>query len=301
MKRLIRLLLPCLCLAAATTFAADEKPAAPAPAAATAPAPAAALPSLDTLTDKEAVEIFATMPVQEQGRVKPLDSLARFRLLRFSGKQSGIAATDTGSLVASMGQGKPVPLNDPATGKPILTEAGKPRKFTAIEWLLVSWFRPDIAKDLRVFGVDNSDAVIELGLGGKGKRDRYSYNEILPGRSVLMDKWKETRDKQAKAKEERREADVSPEERALAKLTVDFLDYEMILGHFDFAGPLFAGTETSLPAGLAPLVKDGRVADWGTFLPELTAHLKQHPEDGAPMQNPWAGQFFRTMLGAMMS
>src|SRR6476646_4076062 len=103
MKPLLHLLFSGLCLAAATLPAADEKAPPPAPAS---------LPSLDTLTDKGTVDIFASMPVQEQGRVKPLDTLARFRLLRFSGKQSSIAATDTGSTASGMGQPKPVPLTD---------------------------------------------------------------------------------------------------------------------------------------------------------------------------------------------
>jgi hypothetical protein len=291
MKPLFCFLFSGLCLAAANLPAAEEKAPAAAPVS---------LPSLDTLTEKETVDIFASMPVQEQGRVKPLDTLARFRLLRFSGKQSGIAATDSGSTVAGMGQPKPVPLTDAATGKPILTAEGKPRKFSAIEWLLVSWFRPDIGKNLPVFVVDNSDAVIELGLGGKGKRDRYSFNEIVPGRPVLVDKWNELRTKQMEARKEHRDVDMTPEERALSKLAVDFLDYEMMLGHFEFAGPLFAGSASSLPAPLAALVKDGTVTNWAAFLPALSAQLKD-PSAGPPMQNPWMRDYVKAMLGAVMS
>jgi ABC-type transport system involved in cytochrome c biogenesis permease subunit len=194
-----------------------------------------------------------------------------------------------------------VPLKDPLTGKEIVNEKGKPRKFSATEWLLVTWFRPDIAKELRVFVVDNADAVIELGLGGKGKRDRYSYNEILPGRQALTAKMNDLRAKQAEARKERREPDFSPVERALSKLSVDFLDYEMMLGHFDFARAPFGDKAASLPPALASLLKNGRVTDWTAFLPKLAAHLKEHPEDGAPMQNPWMGEYFRAMLGAMMS
>jgi ABC-type transport system involved in cytochrome c biogenesis permease subunit len=291
MKPLLHLLFSGLCLAAVSLPAADEKAPSATPVS---------LPSLDTLTDKETVDIFASMPVQEQGRVKPLETLARFRLLRFSGKQSGIAATDTGSTASGMGQPKPEPLTDAATGKPILTAEGKPRKFSAIEWLLVSWFRPDIGKNLRVLVVDNSDAVIELGLGGKGKRDRYSFNEIAPGRQMLVDKWNELRTKQTEARKEHRDVEMTPQERALSKLAVDFLDYEMMLGHFDFAGPLFAGTASSLPPELAALVKDGTVTNWASFLPALSAHLKD-PSAGPPMQNPWMRDYVKAMLGAVMS
>ena len=51
-----------LLLSATSTFAADVP--------------------LSLLRDKEVVRTFATIPVQEAGRLKPLDTLARYRLLR---------------------------------------------------------------------------------------------------------------------------------------------------------------------------------------------------------------------------
>lgn len=303
MKTSLRFILPAL-LAAALSPLHGQAPApaaAPAPAPAPAAAPAAAetkpapLPALSTILDPETVALFASMPVQESGRIKPLDTLARFRLLRFSGRQSYIKASRMDEAAGE------VPIKDAATGQPIATAKGSPQKFSAIEWLLITWFRPDVGKDLPVFVVDNSGAVIELGLDGKALRDRYSYNEIAPGRDTLLAKMQELRQKQAAAKKERKDPDFSPVERALSKLAIDFLDYEMMLNHFDFARAPFAGQTDSLPPELAALTKDGRVTDWAAFIPKLEEYFKAHPEAAAPMQNPWFGAYFRVMLGARMS
>jgi len=232
------------------------------------------------------VDLFSSLPVQEDGRVKPLDTLARFKLLRFSGKQSGISATRMDEAKGA------VPVDDPATSKPLVDAKGGKLRFTATEWLLVSWFRPDIAKQLPVFVVDNSEAITELELKAKAKRDRYSYNEIEPGRTALMRKMQEVRNVDQKQR--------TPVQRALAKLAFDFLDYEMILSHFDFARAPFGKEAASLPAELAAHVKDGK-ADWTALLPKMLDYFKSHPEAAAPMSNPWLREYYRTLVGALMS
>ena len=70
-------------------------------------ATAAELPPLDLFRDKEVVETFASIPVQESGRIKPLENVASYRLLRFRARRS-IWLTDSGEM-----DGKP--LVDPAT------------------------------------------------------------------------------------------------------------------------------------------------------------------------------------------
>lgn len=255
-----------------------------------------AAPPVELFQDEEVVQLFASLPVQELGRIKPLDTLARFRLLRFSGKQSSISATRLDEE-----SGKKIPITDPATGKPLVNAKGKAFSFGAIEWLLVTWFRPDVAKELPVFVVDNSEAVIELGLPGKGKRDRYTYNELYAGRDALMKKMSELREKEAEARRQRKSAENSPVERALGKLAMDFLDYEMMLGHFDFARAPFGKEWASAPPNLAVYLKNNGHTDWAALLPGLSSHLKTNPAAAAPMQNPWMREFFRAMLGAMMS
>lgn len=294
MKPLFSLLIAGAISLMSSAIAQDAKPEAPKPETAepSEPAkpaeikPAAPLASVDLLRDKEVVDLFASLPVQEMGRIKPLDTVARFKLLRFSGKQSGISATRVDEAKGA------VPIDDPATGKPLVDEKGKKVKFTAMEWLLVSWFRPDIAKQLPVFVVDNSEAVTELGLKAKAKRDRYTYAEIEPGRQSLMQKMTEIRSIDQKQR--------TPVQRALGKLAFDFLDYEMMLSHFDFARAPFGAAVTSLPPELASLVKDGKT-DWTAMLPKMGEYLKAHPEAAAPMSNPWLREYYRTLVGALMS
>lgn len=112
------------------------------------------------LRDPEIVSAFQSLPIQEGGRVKPLDTYARFLLLRLHGKQS-------------------IAVEHP--------QLEGVKKLSATEWLLLSWFRPDIARDLPLFVVDNSQAVGEIGVDPKGLRDRYSWNEIVKGREKLVE------------------------------------------------------------------------------------------------------------------
>ncbi len=269
----MKILILSLLILAALPLRAQEKPATILPVA-----------SLDGLRDAKTVNLFQSLPVQEAGRIKPLDTVARFKLLRFSGKQSIYLTSDA----KSTGE----PLIDPATGKSITNEKGKAVKLEATEWMLVTWFRPEIAKDMAVFIVDNSDAVIALGLKAKSKRDRYSYNELFAGRVALMKKMQEVREINAK--------DRDPVQRALAKLSLDFLDYEMMVGHFDFVRSPFGEMASSVPPEIvaAADIGKGRTAE---MLPKMVEYFKTHPEAAAPMNNPWLREFFRGTLGALMS
>ena len=83
----------------------------------------------------------------------------------------------------------------------------------------------------------------------------------------------------------------SPEQRALAKLAADFMDYTMILSHMEFArralrrrGEDHAGRAAR---GLAEIRRAPR-----RFLPKMVAYIKAHPEAGAPMANPWLAKFY---------
>ncbi|WP_038170531.1 cytochrome c biogenesis protein CcsA [Verrucomicrobium sp. BvORR106] len=271
---------------ATALVAQDAAPAAPVPAPAEKVQPPAPpqMPDLATVLDPEVISLLAGLPAQESGRIKPLDTIARFRLLRFSGRQSIPVTEDAKS------SGKA--LTDPVTGKELLNAKGKPYGLSATEWLALTWFRPDIAKDLRVFIVDNSDAIIEIGVKAKNKRDRYSYNELVSGRSSLMKKMQEIREVDSKNR--------NPVQRALGKLAMDFLDYEMIMGHFDFARDPFGGLAASVPADILAAGESGKVSA-AVLVPKIQAYLQAHPEAAAPMNNPWLREYFRAVLGALMS
>lgn len=147
------------------------------------------------LHDPEVLATFRSMPVQEGGRVKPLDSYARFLLLRMTGYQS-------------------LKIEEPQPSLPGV------KRLQAIEWLLLSWFRPDITRALPLFVVDNSQAVGEIGVEPKGLRDRYSYNEILKGKELLI-------------KHAEEYTDIKPDQRTKLQRSVidlarNFFDYEAV-------------------------------------------------------------------------
>lgn len=271
---------------ATALVAQDAAPAAPvtAPAEKVQPPEPPQMADVATVLDPDVIALLAGLPAQESGRIKPLDTIARFRLLRFSGRQS-IPVTDN-----AKSSGKP--LTDPVTGKELLNAKGKPYYLSATQWLALTWFRPDIAKDLRVFIVDNSDAIIEIGVKAKNKRDRYSYNELVSGRSSLMKKMQEIREVDSKNR--------NPVQRALGKLAMDFLDYEMIMGHFDFARDPFGELAATVPADILAAGESGKVSA-AVLVPKIQAYLQAHPEAAAPMNNPWLREYFRAVLGALMS
>ena len=128
-----------------------------APAAAEAPATEApkAAPAPREPWSDEIVELFATLPVQDGGRVKPLDTYAQFAMLQMNGKRT------------------------------FKTESGE--KLTPVPWLLDALFYPEIAKTYQHFVVDNYDVISAIGVKiHDNRRSRYSYNELEPGASKLM-------------------------------------------------------------------------------------------------------------------
>jgi ABC-type transport system involved in cytochrome c biogenesis permease subunit len=238
---------------------------------------AAELPPLDLFRDKEVVETFASIPVQEAGRIKPLENVASYRLLRFRARRS-LWLTDSGEMAGK-------PLVDPATQKPITKEGGKPVKLNAVEWMLMSWFRPDIGRLVPLFKVDNSSAISELGLKAKAKRDQYSFAEIEPARQILMQKMGEYRGIPSRKQ--------TPEQRMIVQLAANFLDYEMITGHFDFIREPLGEKPEGLPAGVT------LPARLSKSLNALVAAIRAN--NGPPMQIPWFRDFAKGALGAMMS
>lgn len=243
---------------------------------ATSAAAAAEPPSVDLFRDKEVTDIFGAIPVQEGGRIKPLENVASYRLLRFRARRS-LWLTDTGEM-----DGKP--LEDPVTKKPITKDGDKNVKLGPVEWLLVTWFRPDIARTVPLFKVDNSAAISELGLPAKAKRDQYSFAEIEPARDTLVGKMEQYRAIAPKSQ--------SPEQRMLVQLGANYLDYEMMLGHFDFARSPVGATGEGLPEGMKMPVR------LSASLNDLAKALRETKIP--PMQIPWFRAFGRAGVAAVM-
>tara|TARA_R110002096_G_scaffold159011_2_gene324574 strand:+ start:5474 stop:7837 length:2364 start_codon:yes stop_codon:yes gene_type:complete len=100
---------------------------------------------------KGAAKEFLKIPVQHEGRVKPMTSLAYFELLGLRSKTNVKFTVD-----------------------------GEKEKVTHSQWILDTLFRPSVAKELPNFVVDDSDAVVMIGAAEKMKRDYYSYEELFP-------------------------------------------------------------------------------------------------------------------------
>lgn len=157
------------------------------------------------------VDAFATIPVQESGRIKPLDSVARFSLLRLNGKRT------------------------------LTLEGGQSR--SAMEWMLDCFFFPEYANTCRCFTVESHDAIIALGLEPRGKkRDRYSYEELQPGLDHLMDLAQQVSDTPA--------GDRSFLDTHLLSLANNVLAYESLVHYLDFARVRFNRQDNPLLSGL---------------------------------------------------
>ncbi|MFP6887770.1 MAG: hypothetical protein VB997_09415, partial [Opitutales bacterium] len=103
---------------------------------------------------------FGKLPVQEKGRVKPLDTVARNALLVMRGKQT-------------------VPDGPEATYFEKLFYGKKsPRYLPAIEWFAELTLRPQKADEYKVFRIDHPEV---LGLFGfkPGKAKYFSFNDLF--------------------------------------------------------------------------------------------------------------------------
>jgi len=115
---------------------------------------------------KKDLNAIGQIPVQHGGRIQPLDSLARNTLMVISGKSEFV---DTGD-------------ND--------------RTYSAIEWLLVMWAKPDKAENFRVFRIENLQLLALLEVPERPGSFRYSMAELEPRIKLL-----ETRATEASRKE----------------------------------------------------------------------------------------------------
>lgn len=138
----------------------------------------------------ETIKLFASLPVQHGGRVKPLDKFAALHLLIFNGKRKLEIDEDT--------KLKPTP------------------------WLLDCFFFPEQAKTYPCFRVGYGAVVTAIGLQAKEKFDWYSYNELQPGRHKL--------DQEASRIAGIEAADRTAVQRLTLKLASDLFKFESLIG-----------------------------------------------------------------------
>jgi hypothetical protein len=152
--------------------------------------------------EEETLEVVESLPLQDGGRIKPLATYAGFKMLQLHGARS----------MKVEGKG------------------GEEIKIKPTEWLMDSLFRPQFAVHLPTFRVDNSQVLEAIGVETKGRRDRYSYNDLLPG----LDKMKQL----AASYEQISRQDpklLKPEEKQTLDQVYSIRTFEFLTGYMDFA------------------------------------------------------------------
>jgi len=156
--------------------------------------------------DKESLELFATLPVQDGGRVKPLDTMAQFTLLALNGSRT------------------------------LRLPSGEKRSH--IEWLLDCLFYPEIARNYPCFLVNTGEAVAALGVPTHDKkRDRYAYSELQPGRAHMLELARHYESIEARNR--------SSVEQQILDLAHNVFRFEELIQFLDFARARFTAAEGS--------------------------------------------------------
>ncbi len=191
--------------------------------------------------DAEIVERFKAWPVLEGGRVKPMQAVARVRLLRYRARK-GVRFY-------------------------VGTEGEKLQKvdISPTEFLLDALFRPELASEMPVLNVNDSDAVVAIGVEPHTKRrSKYSFNELIAGREKLS----ELRDEYAKIEEKER----TGKQNQIVDLGRNVAEFEYTLHFFDWARD---GVNLNLKAVSPDLSETDtesiRLTEFFTKLPEIQA------------------------------
>ena len=162
-------------------------------------------------------EEFGRLPILVNGRIKPLDTVARTSLLFLQNKQSFTRPDGT--------------------------------RIEPIEWLLDVFYRPDLADDYQHIRVVNIEALSLFGLTeADGKHFRYSFNQLRPGLQEL--------ERQADLAFEVEAPNRTPFQREIVKLRERLMLYHRLKHSMqlpdspDFLAEILRFQE-ALPAGVA--------------------------------------------------
>lgn len=191
---------------------------------------------------KETLEAAATIPIQDGGRIKPLSTYAGFSMLSLHGARKMEISGKDGAVIL-----KPT------------------------DWLLDALFRPKLAIQQPTFRVDNSAALEAIGVKPRDRRDRYSYNDIRPGREKL--------DALSRSYQQIDPKKRDPIQNQIVDLSTNVRSYEALLGHFTFAR-----NGVPLPGSGAEGQPDKR-ADLSAVLatlPEIRRRVGQTKVDSPP-------------------
>lgn len=101
---------------------------------------------------QEEIDIFGSIPILSQGRVKPISTFARFELVKLSGRASLVLKNDVGN---------------------------KKRKLSATEWLMDCFFQPDVAMAYKFIRIEDPRIMQAAGLPDDEKRTNFSFNQLV--------------------------------------------------------------------------------------------------------------------------
>ncbi len=185
--------------------------------------------------DREITTLLEKLPIQSDGRIKPLSTHARFLLLRLSGRTS--------------------------------TQSPDGKSLSPAEWFLLCLFYPEIAKQCPAFIIHDQAVLENIGLQGHGKkRDRYAYNELFPARDELMT--------QAQRYSQIPPAQRTRIQEQLLNLADNILDFEEVLGYLEFTRYTFPIQDNSLLASFFPDQKEASLGEIIQSFPEIKKKLK---------------------------
>ncbi len=155
----------------------------------------------------EIIELASTLAIQDAGRVKPLDSYARFKLLKLNGRR--VCYTPDGD------------------------------RRTSLEWLLDCLFYPELVQLYPIFLVPDDVVLDAIGVthADKKKRDRYSYADLYTGREGLFRLANEYIKIDAK--------DRSSTQAQIVHLAENITEFEWLTHYLDFATATFEIVENS--------------------------------------------------------
>ncbi len=149
---------------------------------------------------KEVIDIMERVPKTDDGRTKSLHTFAYYELLR----------------------------NRAIPSVRLSLEGGGSRSLPPVGWFLDVLFYPEVANRYPVFNVEDSDALLQVGLNPHDKkRDKYAYEELAPAREQLI-------------AARTRLAEVPPEKQSRLDLQINNLAsnvirYEELMHFLDFA------------------------------------------------------------------
>ncbi|MGE9269391.1 MAG: cytochrome c biogenesis protein [Verrucomicrobiales bacterium] len=150
--------------------------------------------------DEETLALAADLPIQDGGRIKPLRTYAGFTMLRLYGARSmSIKGSEDGDAI----------------------------RLKPLAWMMDALFRPQFSARQPSFRIDNSAVLQAIGVEARGKRDRYSYEELAPGRDRLLEL-------AAIYSQSKEGADRTLLENQIIGLAQNVQNYEQLLGVFAF-------------------------------------------------------------------